>query len=142
MTSVFIEFKFVFFMKKLNVESTTCKNLILLSYPSIGGLIFFLCCNSERLLRNVVIFDVFDSKHEVSLDYDNRPYTFIDQETGDRIKLNPTSIKEVYEKRMKKFIHNLEVKCGQYKIDFVQCDVNEGFYPVLLQYMVKRQGLY
>lgn len=92
--------------------------------------------------HDVVIFDVFDSKHEVSLDYDNRPYTFIDQETGDRIKLNPTSIKEVYEKRMKKFIHNLEVKCGQYKIDFVQCDVNEGFYPVLLQYMVKRHGLY
>jgi len=92
--------------------------------------------------HDVVVFDLFDKKHELELDYDNRPYTFIDQESGEKVKLNPTSLKEVYEKKMSEFIHALEVKCGQYKIDFVRCDVNEGFYPVLLEYMVKRQGLY
>lgn len=92
--------------------------------------------------HDVVVFDVYDRKKELELDYENRPYTFIDQETGEKIKLNPTSYKEVYEQRMNDFIHALEVKCGQYKIDFVRCDINEGFYPVLLEYMVKRKGLY
>jgi uncharacterized protein (DUF58 family) len=92
--------------------------------------------------HDVVVFDVYDRKRELELDYENRPYTFIDQETGAKIKLNPTALKEEYERRMEAFIHAMEVKCGQYRIDFVRCDVNEGFYPVLLEYMVKRQGLY
>ena len=92
--------------------------------------------------HDVVVFDVFDRKHELELDYENRPHTFIDQETGEKVKLNPRVLKESYTERMKEFIHDLEVKCGQYKIDFVRCDINEGFYPVLLEYLVKRQGLY
>jgi uncharacterized protein (DUF58 family) len=92
--------------------------------------------------HDVVVFDVYDRKKELELDYDNRPYTFIDQESGEKIKLNPTALKEVYTEKMEAFIHALEVKCGQYKIDFVRCDINEGFYPVLLEYLVKRQGLY
>ena len=90
----------------------------------------------------MVVFDVYDKKRELELDYENRPYTFIDQETGEKVKLNPVLLKEEYERRMDEFIHAIELKCGQYKIDFVRCDINEGFYPVLLEYMVKRQGLY
>jgi uncharacterized protein (DUF58 family) len=92
--------------------------------------------------HDVVVFDVYDKKKELELEYDNRPYTFIDQETGEKVKLNPTALKEVYTERMNAFIHALEVKCGQYKIDFVRCDIQEGFYPVLLEYLVKRKGLY
>lgn len=92
--------------------------------------------------HDVVVFDIFDRKHELELDYDNRPYTFVDQETGEKVKLNPVVLKETYEEKMTAFMHELEVKCGQYKIDFVRCDINEGFYPVLLKYLVKRQRLY
>lgn len=92
--------------------------------------------------HDVVVFDIFDSKLELEFDYDNRPYEFIDQETGEKVKLNPVSLKEKYKEKMQGFMHELEVKCGQYKIDFVPADVNEGFYPVLLEYLVKRQGLY
>jgi uncharacterized protein (DUF58 family) len=92
--------------------------------------------------HDVVLFGVFDSKFEINLDFENRPRTFVDRETGEKIKLNPISVKDFYRENMTRYIHDLEMKCGQYEIDFVQCDVNEGFYPILLQYLVKRQRLY
>jgi len=36
---------------------------------------------------------------------------------------------------------NLKLKCAQYKIDFVEADINEGFQPVLLSYLVKRSKM-
>jgi uncharacterized protein (DUF58 family) len=92
--------------------------------------------------HDVVVFGVFDRKQEIELDYDNRPRVFIDSETGARIKLNPANIQEFYNAQMKQYIHDLKVKCGQYEIDFVECDIHEGFHPVLLRYLVKRQKLY
>ena len=92
--------------------------------------------------HDVVLFGVFDSKKEIDLDYENQPRTFIDRETGEKIKLNPISVKDYYSENMNQYIHDLEVKCGQYQIDFVKCDINEGFHPILTQYLIKRQRLY
>ena len=36
----------------------------------------------------------------------------------------------------------LQLKCGQYKIDFVEADINKGFEQILLPYLVKRSKLY
>ena len=92
--------------------------------------------------HDIVLFGVFDSKYELDLDFDSRPRTFIDKETGERVKLNPASVRDFYRENMYGYIHELEMKCGQYQIDFVRCDISEGFYPVLLEYLVKRQRLY
>jgi hypothetical protein len=38
--------------------------------------------------------------------------------------------------------HNkLKLKCGQYQIDYVPADINEGVYPILLEYMIKRDKM-
>ena len=33
------------------------------------------------------------------------------------------------------------MKCLQYKIDFVEADINEGFHPILQKYLVKRSKM-
>ena len=42
---------------------------------------------------------------------------------------------------MKAFKDALRLKCLQYKIDFVEADINEGFRPVLQAYLVKRSKM-
>lgn len=92
--------------------------------------------------HDVILFHVVDRKMEVDFNFENRPYTFTDLESGEEIKVNPADIRETYIKRMAEFRQDLKLKCGQYLIDFVEADIHEGFNPVLMQYLLKRQKLY
>ena len=71
-------------------------------------------------------------------DFENRPYRFIDMETGEEIKLHPNEIKDTYQASMADYKKELMLKCGQYKIDFVEADINQGFEQVLMPYLLKR----
>jgi hypothetical protein len=92
--------------------------------------------------HDVIIFHVVDHAREIDFNYENRPYTFTDLESGEEIKVNPADIRETYIQRMAEFRKDLKLKCGQYQIDFVEADINEGFNPVLVQYLLKRQRLF
>jgi len=92
--------------------------------------------------HDVVLFHVTDMEHEAEFKYHNRPYKFIDMETGEVIKLNPNEIREYYQSTAGNFYENLKLKCGQYKIDFVQADVKSDFKEILLPYLLKRSKLY
>ena len=74
----------------------------------------------------------------MEFDFENRPYRFVDMETGEEIKLHPNEIKESYLSQMAEYKKELMLKCGQYKIDFVEADINEGFDQVLMPYLMKR----
>ena len=63
-------------------------------------------------------------------------------ETGEKLKLNPANIKELYKQRYAEKTKNLKLKCSQYRIEFIEVDVNQGFEDVLLAYMVKRQNMF
>ena len=91
--------------------------------------------------HDVVLFHVVDKKKELELDFENRPYVFVDMETGEEMKLNPTQVKEKYQEMAKKHEENLKLKCGQYQIDYVLADIDEGVQQVLLQYLVKRSKI-
>ncbi len=91
--------------------------------------------------HEVVIFHVVDKSKELEFDYENRPYHFIDLESGEEIKLNPTQIREQYKKNINEFRETIKLKAGQYKIDFVEADINEGFDHVLYTYLVKRHRM-
>jgi uncharacterized protein (DUF58 family) len=91
--------------------------------------------------HEVVLFHVVDKSHEIEFNYDNRPYHFIDLESGEEIKLNPTQIREQYRSSIISFREQLKLKAGQYKIDFVEADINEGFDHVLYTYLVKRHRM-
>ena len=88
--------------------------------------------------HEVILFHVIDKKKEMEFDFENRPYRFVDMETGEEIKLHPNEIKESYLSQMAEYKKELMLKCGQYKIDFVEADINEGFDQVLMPYLMKR----
>ena len=92
--------------------------------------------------HEVVVFHVVDKRKELEFDYDNRPYTFVDMESGEEVMANPTDIRDHYLRQMKAFKEDLKIKCGQYLIDFVEADIHEGVNPILLQYLLKRQKLF
>ncbi len=88
--------------------------------------------------HEVVLFHVVDKQKEMDFEFENRPYRFIDMETGEEVKLQPNQIKETYLTQMAAYKKELILKCGQYKIDFVEADINLGFEQVLMPYLVKR----
>lgn len=91
--------------------------------------------------HEVVLFHVVDKSKEIDFDFDNRPYIFIDMESGERVRLQPKEVKEHYVEQMARFIHDLQVKCLQYKIDFVEADINRGVRPILQSFLVKRSKM-
>ncbi len=50
-------------------------------------------------------------------------------------------VKESYREESNLLLKNLKMKCLQYKIDFVEADINEGFHPILQKYLVKRSKM-
>ena len=59
-------------------------------------------------------------------------------ETGEQVRLQSNQVKDYYVEQMAKFKEQLRIKCLQYKIDFVEADINAGFKPILQSYLVKR----
>jgi uncharacterized protein (DUF58 family) len=92
--------------------------------------------------HEVILFHVVDKKTEIDFEFENRPYTFIDKETGEEVKAHPSSVKESYVQQMKEYEKELKFKCSQYRIDFVEADISEGFDQVLLGYLIKRSKLH
>jgi uncharacterized protein (DUF58 family) len=88
--------------------------------------------------HEVILFHVQDSKYEVNFEFDNRPYEFIDMESGDILRMNSTQLKETYVKKMAAYRQDLSLKCGQFGIDIIDADINLGYDQVLMAYLIKR----
>ncbi|WP_162054814.1 DUF58 domain-containing protein [Pontibacter pamirensis] len=88
--------------------------------------------------HEVLIFHVMDRKTEEEFDFAERPYVFVDVETGQELKLQPSQVREHYRIAVESYKRELELKCGQYRIDFVPVDISEPFDKVLYAYLVKR----
>ena len=88
--------------------------------------------------HELILFHVVDKKHEIDFDFENRPYQFVDMETGEQIKLHANQVKDAYSKKMNAFNKALKLKCAQYKIDFIEADINKDFSKVLTPYLLKR----
>jgi uncharacterized protein (DUF58 family) len=91
--------------------------------------------------HEVILFHTLDKSKEIDFDFANRPYTFVDMESGGEVKVNPRDVREEYVKGVSEFSAELKLKCGQYGIDFVEADIHAGFNQILLQYLVKRKKM-
>ena len=89
--------------------------------------------------HEVVLFHVFDKQKELNFDFDNKPKRFIDVETGEYINLYADSIKESYHAKLEDYFEALRLKCAQYKIKYVEADINKNFNSILTTYMIERQ---
>ncbi|MEJ5994312.1 DUF58 domain-containing protein [Pedobacter sp. Du54] len=91
--------------------------------------------------HEVIIFNVTDKSKEVDFNFANRPYQFIDMETGAVLKAHTSKVKSSYLEEMSNYRQMLMLKCAQYKIDMVDADIKAGFDQVLLGYLIKRQRM-
>jgi len=91
--------------------------------------------------HEVILFHVLDHDKELALDFDNRPYMFVDLETNERLKLRPQEVRKAYVEHMNAFFERLKLKCLQYQIDFVAADTREGFAPVLQTFLTRRSKM-
>jgi len=91
--------------------------------------------------HEVVVFNVTDKAKEQEFDFENRPYEFVDMETGTILKAHASKVKDAYLSQMTAYRKNLALKCAQYKIDMVDADINAGFNHILEAYLIKRQKM-
>jgi len=92
--------------------------------------------------HDIILFHVVDRKKELELQMEDRPYTFVDLESGETVKAHPAEVRDAYRTAMADHWHQLKLKCGQYRIDLVEADINAGFSPILLEFLLKRARLY
>ena len=88
--------------------------------------------------HEVVIFHVSDHSTEIDFNFDNRPYLFVDVESGEEVKVHANSIREEYVKRMNAYLEEITKRCQQEKIDLILSNTEKGFNEVLNSYLVKR----
>jgi uncharacterized protein (DUF58 family) len=91
--------------------------------------------------HEVVLFNVLDNKTEHEFDFVNRPYLFVDSETGEQMKLFPAQVKQQYLAALNEHQQQLKLKCAQYKIEFIEANVGNDFSQVLLPFLVKRNKM-
>jgi len=91
--------------------------------------------------HEVLLFHTVHKEKEVELNYENRPYIFEDIETGEKVKLKPGQVREKYTEQLEAFRNELRLKCLQYKIKFVETDVQEGFEPILQSVLIQRKKM-
>ncbi len=109
--------------------------------PSGAGALFSALQHLRHNKHEVILFHVTDKSKELDFEFENRPYNFIDMETGESVKVHPSEIKDTYVKSMASYKKELMLHCAQYRIDFVEADIKEGFKQVLMPYLIKRSKM-
>lgn len=88
--------------------------------------------------HEVIVFHVMDNETELLFNFEDRPMEFVDLESGERLKLNPGEVKESYKASAFQFHKALKLRCNQYRIDFVEADIQSDFNQILQTYLIKR----
>lgn len=91
--------------------------------------------------HEVILFHIIDGAHERDFSFENRPYEFVDMETGERVRLQPHQVKDQYLTNMEAFRKDVQDKCHQYKIDYVPVDLTKPVDQVLYAFLLKRNKL-
>src|SRR5690606_12910374 len=88
--------------------------------------------------HEVIVFHVLDKSTELSFEFQDRPMEFVDLETKEKIRLNPLDVRDHYQKLVGSFHQEIKMRCNQYKIDYIDADIREGFDQILQTYLIKR----
>jgi len=91
--------------------------------------------------HEVIVFHVMDNQTELLFNFEDRPMEFIDLESGDKLKLNPGEVKLNYKTEATRFYNALKMRCNQYKIDFIEADVQSDYNTILQTYLIKREKM-
>jgi uncharacterized protein (DUF58 family) len=89
--------------------------------------------------HEVLLFHVNDASKEREFEYEDRPYEFSDLETGEKVRIQPAEVKEMYKSAVNEYFTEIKLRCMQYKIDFIEADINEGLDKILSTFLMKRK---
>ncbi len=92
--------------------------------------------------NEVILFHVTEHGKEAGFVFPGKHYCLVDLEDGKEIKLSPAEYREAYVARYNSYLDMLKERCNQYRIDFVEADIREGFVPVLQAYLAKRARVF
>lgn len=91
--------------------------------------------------HEVILFHTIDTQTELNFEFDNRPYLFVDTESGEEIKVHANAIKDQYVKSMNQYLQKIENRCFTEKIDFILANAQKGYNEILSEYLIKRQRM-
>jgi uncharacterized protein (DUF58 family) len=91
--------------------------------------------------HEIILFHILDRSLEREFQFENRPYEFVDLESGEKLRIQPTQVREAYLSGMKAFEQDFEDRCHQYRIDRVSVDLTEPVETVLHAFLARRNKL-
>ena len=91
--------------------------------------------------HEVILFHVMDHKLELEFEFENRPYQFVDMETGEKIRLQTNQIRDSYIKQIAEIKASIQSKAIQYRVDYIEADINQGYNYILQSFFVKRKKM-
>jgi len=91
--------------------------------------------------HEVIIFQPLDYHTEMNFDFEANEVEVVDLENFSKILVNPTLVKEEYQASMKSFLKEMNLRCGQIKVDFVPVDVKYSMESVILPYLKFRNRI-
>lgn len=91
--------------------------------------------------HEVLVFHLLDKETEEKFEFPNRPVILKDLETGEKIEVLPHQIRDQYQDLITQFKTRFKQRCYEFKIDFIDVDIQQPYDKVLTDYLVKRRSL-
>jgi uncharacterized protein (DUF58 family) len=91
--------------------------------------------------HEVILFHTLDKKLELDFEFENRPYQFVDMESGETIRVQAHQIRAQYLEKMSAYHHEIKARCLQYRIDYHEADIHAGYDYILQSFFVKRRKM-
>lgn len=88
--------------------------------------------------HEVIVFHVLDEETELAFDFEDRPMEFVDLESNEKIRLNPQEFRAHYRQSLTRFHNEIKMRCNQYRIDYINANIRDGFDQILQTYLIKR----
>ncbi len=89
--------------------------------------------------HEVILFHVMDPA-EIDLPYEDMT-EFRDLETGERLNVNPVSIRQAYLDKVNEFITRYRNECAKSNVEYLLCNTEIPFEILLARYLAKRANL-
>lgn len=91
--------------------------------------------------HEVILFHIIEGTLEKDFAFENRPYEFVDMESGEKVRLQPQQVRDSYIGQMAAFRKIVEDRAHQYQIDYVPVDLSEPVTQVLHSFLTKRNKM-
>jgi uncharacterized protein (DUF58 family) len=89
--------------------------------------------------HEILVFNILDPQDKF-FDF-KQDVTFVDMETGEKVKTQPFFLRERYRRHIDDFYNNLQKECLNFQIDFHNIITDEPFDKALIRYMLKRKKM-